>query len=441
MKVTDFDKEDMASDVEQKDDVENGAVESASTIEAHPLSSCTQSKINAIHGSVPFLALLHTVSIAIFVIYLSEQFKDASTQTLAEKIAAPLAPWMVVSLANGWLYWNGIAGRSHGKEDAPIITSNDENFSNDSWRVFIAMVGILPNFTAAFLIIVASQAPSNRKSLPVLMLAILAGLLTLVVSMLTEIIFCFRKHVEYCERQSRPINQRLVKSFYDRATYLEIFIDKLYPLINGLARTQAYDQLIASWLALAALPSIPTNLIRLICAFLIYSSSAFTLTKFDVAQLKENLDSTSRVRKNMEDYVPVLKTQCGGPFRLLDNLRSGQLLYNGFRRCFSIETSTNIMLSLSTIGLAGLGQRALCNYVICDNPVATQAGTNSLLTGYLLGTKAAINVAPKLTYFMDALPVVASAVVAKIKAPMVKKETRAEEQRQALSQTRVGASG
>ena len=42
---------------------------------------------------------------------------------------------------------------------------------------------------------------------------------------------------------------------------------------------------------------------------------------------------------------------------------------------------------------------------------------------------------------MDALPVVASAVVAKIKAPMVKKETRAEEQRQALSQTRVGASG
>lgn len=410
-------------------------------IEAVSLFSCEKLKVNLVYISVPFIALLHTLPIAIFIIYIHENFNPSTTISLAEKIAEPAVPCIITAIASGWLYWNGIAGRSNGAVDAPIPPYDDNVLSNDSSRVCLALIGNIPNFTTGFLVILGSQVASQRNTATAMIMGVLAGLFNFAVGMLTETIYCFRKHAEYCERQGRPIqtlfNQRLVKYFYAQAFYLEILIDKLYPLINGMVRTQACDQLIASWLTSTDMPQISTNFIRLLCAFIIYSASAFTLIKFDVAQLKESLDNTHRTRMNMTDYFPILNARYN-PFRFLDKLRTGRFLYLGLRLCFSLDTSVNIMVGLSAIGLAGLCQRGLCNYVSCDNPAATSAGTNSLLTRYFVGTEAAIKIAPRLTYFMDGLAIGASAAASIVKVSMARKVTRDEELRR---HTRVAAMG
>jgi hypothetical protein len=409
--------------------------------ESHSITWHGTLKTYAIYAAVLPIALLRSLSIAIFVIYISETFNPSATPTLVEKFVAPTLPWTIVAATCTWLYWNGIGKRANGAEDAPIIPSaNRKDLSNDTLRVSIAIFATLPSFTSGTLSILASQSADKRNSPPALILATLLGLLSFVVGMLTELVFCFRKHVEYRELQGLPIKplfqQSLAKPFYDKAAFLGVAIRELYPTLNGIVRAQACDQIITSRLSQSALPLPAINIIRLLCVMPLYSSATFALKNFDVAQLQQGL-SAEGYGFSLDNFFSQLKSPYLLPLRILSNTLNGQLLYIALRYCFSLEASVNIMLGLSSVSLAGLAQRNLDVFVSCDNPDATRAGTCSLLTTYLLGTEAAIKIAPKLVWFFSGVAVMGGTAASIIKAPMTQRQARATEEQASHAQHQI----
>jgi hypothetical protein len=344
----------------------------------------------------PVLALFTTISLPIFIIYSDEYFSRQAKTASTLDILAPLLPWLFLATNRQWLVWNNVAQRANGLEDNEIQVASSVQ-RRDPLHVVIALIANVSSATNALL--VAFSGLSDINPVVTWLIAIMLSALNYLSHMLTDLPATFRKHAEVCEVRGQAVlplfEQPLVKFFYDRALYPAIVLREITPVLNGIIRSAATVSVLDALDAPAVLMAI--------VGVLMYCSTAYVITNFDIAQLKDSLHATGQEFEltNAWSRSPRLT------LRLIGRFLSGQLLIDALKKCkLSTENSVNLTLSISALGLMAVVQRALHDYVSSDNSAAIEAGEQALITRFLAGPERAAEVGKDIEFVMQGTAVI-----------------------------------
>lgn len=333
----------------------------------------------------PALALFTTISLPIFIIYVNEQVNSQGKAKSVSDVLLPAFFWLLLAMNRQWLVWNNVAHRSDGREDNEIeVVSNVQR--QDPWHVVIALIANTPSATNALLVVFSVLSSAN----PVAAwgLAIVLSVINYVSDMLTDLPSTYRKHAEVCEMRGQAVlplfEQALVKSFYDRALCPALVVREVSPVLNGIIRSAAIVSV------LNALDS--QALLTAIVGILMYCSTAYTITNFEIAQLKDSMHAAGQEF----ELANAWSRSSHLPLRIVGRFLSGQLLMDALKKCkLSSQNSVNLMLSISALGLIAIVHRALHDYVSSDN-----SADQALVTRFLVGPEKAVEIGKDAEFFM-----------------------------------------
>lgn len=347
-------------------------------------------------AALPFLTGIMSLSVPILVVLIkssrSHLIEENNDTSLPQKMLLPMMIWAVVFLPLFWLNWNSIVHRANGHTDKKKEPP-DPSHENDATHVSLALVANLHNVTNGLLATFGAFNSFGLTFGALILISILGGIINSTASLLTEIDYSFRKHVEYYAGKGRFIKslfyQPLIKWFYNYASVLGILLRETYPAINATIRCLIVTKFLQRMCVNSSLSPTVLNGINLAAVLLCYPASAYVLHYFDIAQLCDSL-------KQFDRAIPLenaLSRSSSKVISAMGKTLNGKIFFNLLTKLhLSPESAVNIILFISSVAFAALAENGLCTYVSCDDASGIRAGQKALLMRYFVGEEKAISI-------------------------------------------------
>lgn len=356
--------------------------ESSSSAVLHSL------KVTAAAIMTPPLGVISGISVPILSTLILRSNFNKGNIGLTSKLIALLLPWIIMSIPQTWFVWNYLGRRIINGNDALIPTQTD-NLANDNFHVALELMANVSNFFNGFLV---SHSVFGNKNIGLVILAgMIIGTINFIVNMLTEVPISFRQHAQYCDEQGKAIKpifkQPLVEGFYNQAKKLGIFMREVYPPVNGIIRTVAGVQTLNTFIN----PTTPIArfLLGLSTAPLMYTSTSYVCTYFDVAHLRDNMRATGDVFSLENAFSQNESTA----IRAVGRTLNGGILLDGLEKIgISVKMSLVFLLAVNVFSFFSLILNILHQYISTDNASRIVNCEEAQMTCFLAGEEEARNI-------------------------------------------------